>query len=119
MSGQLPWMIALVLLVGMPMGFFTAALVRYAHARYRYRFEAEKECVIACPQSGGDVECLLTHNAKTGEWADVLACSAQSGGVKCEKRCIYLLNQGIPLVPSPHSRAENRSLPLADPSQEG
>lgn len=114
MSGQLPWIVALSLLIGMPMGFFSAAILRYFVLQYRRRHEVEKNCTLACPRSGADVECVLSHDMRTGKWADVVVCSAQGPTVKCEKRCIHLLNQGIPLVPSPHSQkqSEVRGLPL-------
>ncbi len=114
MNGQLPWIIALVLLIGMPAGFFLAALIRHFVIRYRRHYEVEKDCTIACPRSGADVECVLAHDMRTGKWADVHACSAQGPVVRCEKRCIHLLNQGIPLVPSPYSQrqTEVHGLPM-------
>ncbi len=55
---------------------------------------------LSCPVRGTDVVCLLERDPRTGHWTDVDRCSALEGSTTCDKECLTLLNDGIPLRPS-------------------
>lgn len=62
---------------------------------------------IACPRTGADVDCSLLRDDCTGAYTRVEACSASGAGHRpdCDQDCVWILNLGIPLLPSEAARA--------------
>ena len=58
----------------------------------------EKSVHLACPVFGGDVDCEMVQDVRTGQWKAVRSCSAfaEPTQVSCEQDCARLLNLGLP-----------------------
>lgn len=99
-------------------GGAVASLVRIA-SRVRARRRLQPVDVrMACPVTGNDVDCTLLLDERTGAFRAVATCSRFTPGLdepnedgvpapprseramRCEQRCVELLNLGIPLRPS-------------------
>ena len=86
MTGQVHWLPFVILLIAcLPVVYLWVRsrreereyLVEHRHVRCRAR---ENQLV----------DCRLIRDAKTGEPVGIQSCSAQPGGVHCERKCLQL-----------------------------
>ena len=120
MTGPTHWPgIAVWILVGAVVMLVLPALLERAARAYRHRGRVGyTRRRFACPETGTDVECVLTRSMRTGAFRDVVACSAFADPerVTCDKACVRLLSRGIPLRPPQHGAnsdgSPRRALPL-------
>ena len=107
------WMMAMA-----AAGGFVAVLVRVAAAARARRHLQPVDVRMTCPVSGNDVDCTLLLDERTSCFRAVQTCSRFPPGrpdvaadgedapprseraMRCEQRCVELLNIGIPLRPS-------------------
>jgi hypothetical protein len=109
---------AVLMMVIAATGGAVATLVRaVALARARRRLQPV-DVRMTCPVTGNDVDATLLLDERTGAFRSVASCSRFTPGLdetsegaeappprseramRCEQRCVELLNLGIPLRPS-------------------
>lgn len=63
----------------------------------------EKTVRLGCPVFGGEVECEMLQDVRTGQWKSVRSCSAFAvpTQVSCEQDCARLQNLCLPSPQSP------------------
>lgn len=85
-------------------GAMLSAGIGQLQARRRCRRE---ERTLACPRTGGAVNCELLVDERTGQCMEANRCSRSGGGPPtCEQHCVKLLNLGIPLTPGEDAPTE-------------
>jgi len=56
-----------------------------------------QECRLVCPRFHEGVECTIVQDIRTGQWKDVLSCSAfpEPGKLLCDRECAQARNLGF------------------------